>query len=85
MYLTDKTKAILEKNLGMPISYISAMDFDEEKQFVETKTKHSIKVFKQLSKLQGDNLLINRGRICTMENINKKIDELWLKGDNTNG
>ncbi len=78
MYLTDETKRILEKNIGTSLSRVSEMDFDEEKKYVEEKTQRPLVFPKRADKRRTGrgNPLIVRRRICTMEEINKKIEEL---------
>lgn len=76
--LSKEVKEILEKNIGMPMSAISNMDFEEEKKYVEKRIKHSLLFSKKIDKRMTSrgNPLIVRKRICTMQDIDKKIEEL---------
>lgn len=78
MYLTGETKRILEQSMGVSISELSEMDFEKEKAFVEKKIGRKLTFSKnQHPKMTGrGNPLIVRHRICTMEEIDKKIKEL---------
>lgn len=78
MYLTDETKKALEQDFGKPISEIAEMDFETEKKFVESKTKRPL-IFSKVIDLRmtgRGNPLIVRKRICKMQDIDKKIEEL---------
>lgn len=78
MYLTEQTKRILEQSMGITIEELSKMDFDEEKAFVEKRIGRKLVFSKSRHpKMTGrGNPLIVRHRICTMEEIDKKIKEL---------
>lgn len=78
MYLTEETKRILEEDMEVTIDEISAMDFEDEKTFVEKKIGRKLTFSKKTHpKMTGrGNPLIVRHRICTMEEIDQKIREL---------
>ena len=78
MYLNSKTKKTLENSIGKSIHELSLMDADEEKAFIISKTgKKPVFSKKTDSRMRGrGNPLITRRRICTMEEIDKKIMEL---------
>lgn len=78
MYLTEETKLTLERNIGKPLSEISEMDFEEEKRYVEKKIKRPLVFSKKCDKRmvgRGSPLIV-RKRICSIEEIDKKIEEL---------
>lgn len=73
-----RTQQILERSLGKTISELNAMDFQEEIQFVEEKTRRPLVYSKAVDSrisARGNPYLV-QGRLCTMEDINKKIVEL---------
>lgn len=78
MYLNNETKQILEKSIGKSILELSEMDADEELDFVTSKIGKSPTFSKNSDpRMRGrGNPLIARRRICTMEDINKRIEEL---------
>ncbi len=78
MYLNNETKKILENSIGKSIHELSQMDADEEQDFVISKIGR-VPIFskKPDSRMRGrGNPLIARRRICTMDDINKRIMEL---------
>lgn len=76
MYLSKQTRSALERIIGKPISALSAMDFSEEKKFVEEKTGKPLTYSKTPdSRMTGrGNPLIIRRRIATMAEIDQAID-----------
>ena len=78
MYLNDATQRLLESSIGKSIRELSLMDADEERAFVVSKIgKEPVFSKKSDSRMRGrGNPLIARRRICTMEDIDKKIMEL---------
>lgn len=78
MYLNDETKLILEKFIGKSILELSKMDENEEKEFVKSKIGKSPIFSKKVDlRMHGrGNPLMSRKRICTMEEIDKKIMEM---------
>lgn len=78
MYLNKKVKMALENTIGTSILRLSRMDVDEENDFVYSKVGHR-PVFSKTpdARMRGrGNPLIARRRICTMEDIDKRIIEL---------
>lgn len=78
VYLNSETKRILENSIGKSIHELSQMDADEERAFVISKIgKAPIFSKKSDSRMRGrGNPLIARRRICTMDDIDKRIMEL---------
>lgn len=78
MYLTAETKRILEQSMGITIEELSKMNFEEEKVFVERKIGHKLAFSRNCHpKMIGrGNPLLAYHRICTMEEIDRKIEEL---------
>lgn len=78
MYLNDETKRILENSIGKSISELSKMDMDEERAFIVSKIGKTPIFSKQSdSRMRGrGNPLIARRRLCTIEDIDKRIMEL---------
>ncbi len=78
MYLKKETKRVLEKFIGKSILELSQMDLGDEVSFVKSRTG-KIPIFsKDIDiRMQGrGNPLMSRKRICTMEDIDKKILEM---------
>lgn len=78
MYLKEEAKQVLENIVGKSITDLLALDLSEEYSYVEEKTKTPLKFSKEIdSRMMGrGNPLINRRRLSTMFDINKKISEL---------
>lgn len=78
MYLHKETKKILEKFIGKSILELSEMDLVEEISFIKSKTGENPVFSKNVDiRMQGrGNPLMTRKRICTMEDIDKKILEM---------
>ncbi len=76
MYLTDKTKALLEKRLGKNLSEIRQMDLDEEIAFVEKRTGKKLNFSRKIDSrmMSRGNPLLAQGRITTKEQEDK-----WFK------
>ena len=66
--LSSKTKKILSERIGIPYEKLIQMDDDEIEAFIEQKTG------KKITWPKGAK--INGLPIKTMEDVNKKIDEL---------
>lgn len=66
--LSSKTKKILSERIGIPYEKLIQMDDEEIKTFIEQKTG------KKITWSKGEK--INGLPIKTMEDVNKKIDEL---------
>lgn len=75
MYLSKETRASLEQILGKKLEEIAKMDFDEEKQFVEAKTKKPLVFSKNVDpRMSGrGNPLLTRRKIITLQDVDKKI------------
>lgn len=78
MSLSKDVKTALEEIIGLSLEEVSKLDFDEEKNYVETKTKKALRFSKKVDpRITGrGNPLIIRRRITTMEDIDKRIMEL---------
>lgn len=78
MYLQNDTKKILEKFIGKSIFELSQMDLIDEVSFIKLKTGKRPVFSKDVDiRMQGrGNPLISRKRICTMEDVDKKILEM---------
>ena len=78
MYLNHTTQKLLEKSIGKSIRELSQMDVDEERAYVISKIGQApIFSNKTDSRMRGrGNPLIARRRICTMDDIDKRIMEL---------
>ena len=66
--LSSKTKKILSKRIGIPYDKLIQMDDEEIENFIEKKTG------KKITWPKGAK--INGLPIATMEDVDKKIDEL---------
>lgn len=78
MYLNNTTQKLLEKAIGKSIYELSQMDVDEERAYVISRIG-KVPIFspKADSRMRGrGNPLIARRRICTMDDIDKRIMEL---------
>lgn len=78
MYLKKDTKKILEKFIGKSILELSQMDLKDEISFVKSRTGGVLDFSKGIDiRMQGrGNPLMTRKRICTMEDVDKKILEM---------
>lgn len=78
MYLQKETQKILEKFIGKSILELSEMDLVEEVSFIKSKIGEPPVFSKNVDiRIQGrGNPLMTRKRICTMEDIDKKILEM---------
>lgn len=78
MYLQKDTKKILEKFIGKSIFELSQMDLIDEISFIKLRTGGAPSYSKDIDiRMQGrGNPLMSRKRICTMEDIDKKILEM---------
>ena len=78
LYLNKQVKIALENTIGTSISRLSRMGADEENDFVYSKIGRR-PIFSKTpdARMRGrGNPLIARRRICTMEDIDKRILEL---------
>lgn len=78
MYLKKETKQILEKFIGKSVLELSQMDLKDEISFVKSRTGGTLDFSKGIDiRMQGrGNPLMTRKRICTMEDVDKKILEM---------
>lgn len=78
MFLNEKTKELLEKTIGRSISELAAMSYEEEIDYAVEKYGKTPEFSKKEDKRMTGrgNPLIARKRICTMEDIDKRIMEL---------
>lgn len=78
LYLTKRTISALERIIGTNLKKVSNMDLDDELKYVKMKTgKPVIFSKKQDYRISTrGNPLIVRKRICTMADIDKKIERL---------
>ena len=78
MYLSDETKALLEKRLGKSLSEIKRMDLDEEIAFVERRTGKKLSFSQNTDSrmMSRGNPLLAQGRIITKEQENKWFRKL---------
>lgn len=78
MYLQKDTKKILEKFIGKSILELSQMDLIDEVSFIKSRTGGTPVFSKDIDiRMQGrGNPLMSRKRICTMDDIDKKILEM---------
>ena len=78
MYLKKETKKILEKFIGKSVLELSQMDLKDEISFVKSRNGGTLDFSKGIDiRMQGrGNPLMTRKRICTMEDVDKKILEM---------
>lgn len=78
MFLNEKTRQLLEKTIGKSISELKVMTFDEEVAYATKKYGRAPVFSKKVDKrmIGRGNPLIARKRICTMDDIDKRIMEL---------
>lgn len=78
MYLKPETKASLEDIIKKTIEEIAEMDFEEELRYVREQTKQPLIFSKKIDSRMNhsENLLINRRKIATIEDIDKKMSKL---------
>ncbi len=73
--LSDRTKTIVEANVGLKFDEIVNLSFDEELKFI-TKQKGAPIVFSKVRnsrKMGRGNPLLARKKIRTMEDVDKKM------------
>lgn len=77
--LNDNTKIILSKSIGIPYEKLITMDDDEITAYIEQKNGKKMGWSKPDARFTGsgdDSVLIDQGRFCTMEEVDKRIDEI---------
>lgn len=78
MYLSAQTKASLERIIGITLSELSKMDFNEELEFIKKRTGKGVRFSQNIDRRmcsRGNPLMVEK-RICTMGDIDKKIARL---------
>lgn len=68
MYLTDETKRILSKKIGIPYEKLIKMDVEEIEKYIEQK------IGKKITWPEG--AIVDGLPIKTMEETDKRIDDL---------
>lgn len=78
MFLNAKTRQLLEETIGKSIFELSGMTFEEEISYATKKFGRTPIFSKKVDKrmIGRGNPLIARKRICTMNDIDKRILEL---------
>lgn len=78
LFLDKKTRQLLENTIGKSLEELSDMNYDEEIEYVTAKNGKAPFFSKKIDKrmlARGNSLMVRR-RICTMEDIDKRIMEL---------
>ena len=78
MYLSSRTKNSLERIIGTTLEQVSKMDLAQELAYIKEKTGKDVVFPRKMDyrMLSRGNPLIVRRRICTMKDIDKKIERL---------
>ena len=78
MYLSTRTKNSLERIIGTTLEQVSKMDLTQELAYIKEKTGKDVVFPRKMDyrMLSRGNPLIVRRRICTMKDIDKKIERL---------
>ncbi len=78
MYLSTRTKNSLERIIGTTLEQVSKMDLAQELAYIKEKTGKDVVFPRKMDyrMLSRGNPLIVRRRICTMKDIDKKIERL---------
>lgn len=78
MYLSTRTKNSLERIIGTTLEQVSKMDLAQELAYIKEKTGKDVVFPRKMDyrMLSWGNPLIVRRRICTMKDIDKKIERL---------
>jgi len=74
--ISEETKKIFEKNLGLPYERLCGLDIQDEIAFVKEKTGGTLKFIHDSRKIVRGNPLLARGKFTTMDEINTKLDAL---------
>ena len=77
--LSEKTKKLLSKNIGIPYEKLITMDNDEITAYIEQKNGKKMTFSKPDARFAGsgdDSVLIDKGRYRTMEDVDKRIDQV---------
>ena len=78
MYLSTRTNNSLERIIGTTLEQVSKMDLAQELAYIKEKTGKDVVFPRKMDyrMLSRGNPLIVRRRICTMKDIDKKIERL---------
>ena len=78
MYLSTRTKNSLERIIGTTLEQVSKMDLAQELAYIKEKKRTDVVFPRKMDyrMLSRGNPLIVRRRICTMKDIDKKIERL---------
>ena len=78
MYLSTRTKNSLERIIGTTLEQVSKMDLAQELAYIKEKTGKDVVFPRKMDyrMLSRGNPLFVRRRICTMKDIDKKIERL---------
>jgi len=74
--MIEEAKRALENSLGLPYEQLCGLDINEEAAFIRAKTGRSPQFVHDNRKISRGNPLLARGKLTTMEKINKKIDAM---------
>jgi len=77
--LSEETKKILSENIGIPYERLITMDDDEITAYIEQKIGKKLGYSNLGARFSGsgdDSVLIDIGRLRTMEDVDKRIDEI---------
>jgi hypothetical protein len=72
----EEAKKVLENSVGLPYEQLCGLNIREEIAIVKAKTGQSLKFIHDPRKVGRGNPLLAKGKITTMDEINKKIDAL---------
>lgn len=77
--LSEETKKSLSKIIGIPYEKLITMDDDEVTAYIEQKNGKKMGYSKPIARFLGsgdDSVLIDRGRFRTMEDVDRRMDEI---------
>ena len=75
--LSDETKKHLSETIGIPYEQLIQMDDEEITAYIEQKNGSKLTYSKPKMHGSGDDsVLLDRGRIRTMEDVNKELDKI---------
>ena len=77
--LSEETKKRLSESIGIPYEKLITMDNDEITAYIEQKNGKKMGWSKPDSRFSGsgdDSVLIDQGKIRTIEDVDKRIDEI---------
>lgn len=81
MYIKEETKRNIESIVGKPLDEIQSMTLDEEIAHVESRTGKKLEFSKDVDWrfVSTGNPLISLGRCRTMEDVDKRFDQMFRK------